>query len=233
MVSGVDWAGEPKPADLDPAERQRRGYRMSADVAERLASLPGCRTLRCGMGIAIWTGPDRYVHRPPDYMIWTEDTTDQHLHQIVRTGIWREIQDEAGPEEIPEETPMTRALGHRQRLMMSSLADRGAWWPGCGWGHGTDTATEHLLRSLRYHGLITQDGFGLRSGLVWHLTGHGYQWLIDAAKADRDSLAPDPEHLPGESRPTTRERLDDRIAHLTRLSELGRVSPVNWRGERV
>ena len=90
----VDWAATPAPAELDADERDRLAYRMSAAVAAGLDGLPGCRVLRSGLGIAIWTGPDRQRHRPPDYVIWTEDQTDQHLHKTIAAEAIRKHQDE-------------------------------------------------------------------------------------------------------------------------------------------
>lgn len=136
-------------------------------------------------------------------------------------------------------------LGRRQRLMLTTLADRGVWAVGCGWGvaSGRNNAqrTREVLEAMRKRGLVEEFTWTPASGsrheparrVAWKLTGHGYQWLIDQVKADREQVDAPPADLPGEMRPTTWDTLTTRIDHLATLSHLGRVYPVNWRGERV
>lgn len=94
-MSEIDWAATPTPAVLPKDERGRLEYRAAAEVAAALDGIPGWRTQRTGVGVGVWIGPDRYVHRRPDYMIWTEDLVDQHLHKSIEAAAERRKRDAA------------------------------------------------------------------------------------------------------------------------------------------
>jgi hypothetical protein len=110
-------------------------------------------------------------------------------------------------------------LGRRQRVMMFNLADRGAWYPGCGWQMGPGRETQQMLAAMAEKNMVES---GPRDS--WHLTTAGYAWIIHEAADGMAQLSighPQAAHM------------TSRIAQLARLAELSVDGAVNWKGERV
>lgn len=117
-----------------------------------------------------------------------------------------------------DRTPRNKMAGKRQRHVLRALGDQGAWWPRCGWGHGTDGQTLAVLRTLQHRGEVTEeDG-------RWFLTPRGYAWLITDTARDLGLC-------PAVSK--AYDIMAGRIARLGRQAQLAAHGPVNWRGEQV
>lgn len=129
---------------------------------------------------------------------------------------------------MTDRSARNKIMGKRQRHVLRALGDHGVWYQGCGWGYGTDSQAEAVLRTLVARGEVTNDydgNYDGEPGLVrYWLTPEGWRWLVIDAALDLGLCT-----YPSKGF----EIAAHRIGRLSSLALLSRQGPVNWRGERV